>query len=195
MTSHTITKPKSGYRGVTWNTAKGEWMVCVYVPARNGSPKKSHTVGYYRSPHAAARAYNYHAQRLLGSDANTEPGARGITIRQNVQLCPIYTKQGVRRMNAQEKRIIRDMEFFAENNAGINAPFIQTEQNDIAHEVLGHLRRSRAITAARFRELRKAWRASAGTCEIDHKKKPGAYVLGDIMVRRNAVRQAKEKHK
>lgn len=54
---------KSGYLGVHWNAQKGEWMIRVNA---NG---KQHTVGYRRSQHEAARAYNYHAVRLKGPDA------------------------------------------------------------------------------------------------------------------------------
>lgn len=52
---------KSGYLGVHWNCQKGQWMVRV---AHEGKQK---TCGYARSPHQAAREYNYHAMRIKGS--------------------------------------------------------------------------------------------------------------------------------
>jgi hypothetical protein len=57
----------SGFKGVYWDKRKGKWAATITV---NG---KHQRLGYFRSKHAAARAYNKAARRAFGKHAYQNP--------------------------------------------------------------------------------------------------------------------------
>ena len=81
----------SGYKGVSWDKARGKWRVSFVVD------KRLQFGGYFDNPEEAARAYDEAARKHYGEFARLNfPGASGLTDAERDVLRPHLASMGIK---------------------------------------------------------------------------------------------------